>query len=213
MNFYTPMAGATGPRFPMTSTLMGLPAHDPPNSDLNYRYIPPPVNRDLKPGRKSLGSDGGSSHSGPDMRKNSGRDSFTSDEGLSPPHTMVIPSPQLGERVMHNHPTQSPVQMNGGSLSPWNISSRPPRPGHGNNLPPSPLVSPNLSQPTRSPVHSSMRITEKNSPAPERPPKPLSMKYPTMAEDNPIPPRRPPKPGDTPFTRKPVPIAMVCFTA
>lgn len=208
INAYTPMVGAmnmAGQRFPVNSTLIGF--LDPSNSDLNY--IPPPVNRDLKPGRKSLGSDGGSSHSGPDMRKNSGRDSFTSDEGLSPPHTTVIPSPQLGERVIHNHHGQTPVQFNGGSLSPWTVSPRPPRPGHGSNLPPSPLVSPNPIQPTRSPVHSSTRSTEKISSVPERPPKPPSMKYPTLAEDKPTPPKRPPKPGET-HNRKLVTNPMVC---
>ena len=211
----------------MAGTLTSSPRYQHNSSPLTLvdptfcQGSPPPVHRDLKPGRKSLGSDGGSSQGGMDPRKNSSRDSYTSEEGVSPPHTTVMSVSHFADLPLSNNMnTGHSVSNNSGSLGPWHgpmpamvansPPQRPPRSVHQgvSNLPPSPLVSPTPGPLTRSysPCHIPVRnsnteklgiISSPSSPiAPERPPKPLSMKTSYMRGAD-VPPRRPPKRTDS----------------
>lgn len=185
--------------------------------------VPPPVNRDLKPGRKSLGSDGGSSQSGIEHRKKNSRDSYESDEAVSPPHTSIVHAmPIVSE------PKSLQYGSGFGSLGSASRSSsitspqhsklndfnsrlsvsptppqRPPKHSFSSLSPRSPPMGTQIQQlPGRpyTPTHDSHRNTTLGydpSAVPERPPKPANMRMNTVTslgwDESKMPPKRPPK--------------------
>ncbi|XP_039264724.2 uncharacterized protein LOC120340515 [Styela clava] len=185
--------------------------------------VPPPVHRDLKPGRKSLGSDGGSSQSGLDTRKkNNSRDSYESDEAVSPPHTSVVHTmPIVNEpKSLQYGGGFSPIGSRSSSItSPQHAKlndfnsrlsvsptppQRPPKHSFSSLSPRSPPMATQISQlPGRpyTPSHESHRNNSQlgydPSAVPERPPKPANMRMNTVApmgwDESKMLPKRPPK--------------------